>query len=208
MPLRATLVEVLLDEAPAFEALSYCWGEPSPPDAILIRRDGDTGERDSLPITRNCGNALRRLRNATTPRMLWVDAICIDQTRTDDKNAQVPLMGEIYSAAERVLIWLSHAQGSARSIRKALKIIRKMPDVATDAFMNDSANSSSEYEKVHLSEQPVRKYESHPLPRSLCSPCHRFPIELDHKRLFPPNLDMARDNGGPSHHHLLPKPQL
>jgi hypothetical protein len=163
MPLRATLIEALLDEAPGFEALSYCWGDPDPPDAILIRRDGDAGERDSLPITRNCGAALRRLRNATAPRMLWVDAICIDQTRNDDKNAQVPLMGEIYSAAERVLIWLSHGEGSSRSIRKALKIIRKMPDVATDAFMNDSANSSSEYKKVNLSAKPVRTYEFYTL---------------------------------------------
>jgi hypothetical protein len=38
---------------------------------------------------------------------LWVDAICIDQSNsTQEKATQIPLMGEIYSRAGRVLAWL------------------------------------------------------------------------------------------------------
>ncbi|KAK4098470.1 hypothetical protein N658DRAFT_476979 [Parathielavia hyrcaniae] len=37
---------------------------------------------------------------------LWIDAICIDQGSPAEKAAQIPLMGEVYSRAGRVLAWL------------------------------------------------------------------------------------------------------
>ncbi|OIW25760.1 hypothetical protein CONLIGDRAFT_561044, partial [Coniochaeta ligniaria NRRL 30616] len=38
--------------------------------------------------------------------VFWIDAICIDQGNKDEKAQQIPLMGEIYSLAARVLGWL------------------------------------------------------------------------------------------------------
>jgi hypothetical protein len=37
---------------------------------------------------------------------LWADAICIDQGNVEERCFQVTLMGEIYSRAERVVLWL------------------------------------------------------------------------------------------------------
>ncbi|KAK4235183.1 heterokaryon incompatibility protein-domain-containing protein [Achaetomium macrosporum] len=37
---------------------------------------------------------------------LWVDAVCIDQTNAEEKACQIPLMGEVYNSAGRVLAWL------------------------------------------------------------------------------------------------------
>lgn len=37
------------------------------------------------------------------PVVLWVDAISINQNDVPEKNAQVPLMGEIYSEARAVV---------------------------------------------------------------------------------------------------------
>ncbi|GAB1317001.1 Heterokaryon incompatibility domain-containing protein [Madurella fahalii] len=37
---------------------------------------------------------------------LWIDAVCIDQDNPPEKATQIPLMGEIYSRAGRVLAWL------------------------------------------------------------------------------------------------------
>ncbi|KAK4182526.1 heterokaryon incompatibility protein-domain-containing protein [Podospora australis] len=37
---------------------------------------------------------------------LWIDAICIDQGNEKEISAQIPLMGEVYSSAGRVLAWL------------------------------------------------------------------------------------------------------
>jgi hypothetical protein len=37
---------------------------------------------------------------------LWIDALCIDQGRLVERNAQVARMGEIYQNSDNVLIWL------------------------------------------------------------------------------------------------------
>jgi hypothetical protein len=37
---------------------------------------------------------------------IWIDAICIDQTNTAERNHQVQQMGTIYKYAEWVLVWL------------------------------------------------------------------------------------------------------
>jgi hypothetical protein len=44
--------------------------------------------------------------NAYERRVFWIDAVCIDQASPIEKAAQIPLMGEIYSTASRVLAWL------------------------------------------------------------------------------------------------------
>jgi hypothetical protein len=38
--------------------------------------------------------------------LLWIDGVCINQTDILERNRQVQLMGEIYSRASCVLIWL------------------------------------------------------------------------------------------------------
>jgi len=57
-----------------------------------------------LKITKNAHSALCRLRHPSTTRVLWIDAICINQEDIPERNAQVALMGEIYHRATRVVI--------------------------------------------------------------------------------------------------------
>jgi hypothetical protein len=54
--------------------------------------------------------ALCGLRLRDQPRTLWADAICINQQCTAEKEAQVQLMRDIFSHAERTLIWLGTLQ--------------------------------------------------------------------------------------------------
>jgi hypothetical protein len=37
---------------------------------------------------------------------LWIDALCIDQSNTRERNHQVQLMGRIYAQATCVIAWL------------------------------------------------------------------------------------------------------
>ena len=37
---------------------------------------------------------------------IWIDAICINQSNNEEKSQQVAMMGEIYSGAAEVLVWL------------------------------------------------------------------------------------------------------
>jgi len=83
-----------------YTALSYVWGTPQ---NHPVGCDGS-----SILVTRNCADALRHLRSRTTEVVLWVDSICINQASISEKNIQVPLMGEIYSRAKDVFIWLGH----------------------------------------------------------------------------------------------------
>lgn len=82
------------------EALSYVWGKRQDPKPIWV--DGQL-----FQITGNLYEILLNLRRPSTSRVLWIDAICINQSDLEEKSHQVSLMGKIYSNARIVTIWLS-----------------------------------------------------------------------------------------------------
>ncbi|KXX75522.1 Heterokaryon incompatibility protein 6, OR allele [Madurella mycetomatis] len=88
-----------LDRAPPYEALSYTWGSKSFP--LHMRLNNGV-----LEITRNLGEALRHLRSPTKSRILWIDAVCINQNDLAERNAQVRRMCDIYRKATEVVVWL------------------------------------------------------------------------------------------------------
>lgn len=102
-----------------YEALSYVWGSPT--GTIPIRCQGQ-----ELLVTPNCHDALRHLRLRFSRRILWIDAICIDQGDDDhairERNAQVQMMGDIYESASRVLIWLGLAHSSTSKVFRLLRV--------------------------------------------------------------------------------------
>jgi len=99
-PLHCHIHHANLDDSPAYNALSYVWGDESDPGAIYC--DGVP-----LPITRSLAAALRHLRLPGKALVLWADAICINQNdTTGEKEAQITLMGRVYSQAAEVLVWL------------------------------------------------------------------------------------------------------
>lgn len=70
--LKCELSVVSLENPPEYEALSYVWGEVL--GRIPIRL------RDQIfLVTGNLHMALRRLRHAHQSRVLWIDALCIQQ---------------------------------------------------------------------------------------------------------------------------------
>ncbi|KAH7304153.1 heterokaryon incompatibility protein-domain-containing protein [Stachybotrys elegans] len=124
-----TLIEVSLDNIDrqgkdTFEALSYVWG--SPVGTVPISCDGK-----QLLITPNCDSALRHLRLAHQDRILWVDAICIDQSHSresiEERNTQVILMGEIYQKALCTLCWLGSGNDYTVELMRHLDRIGSCP---------------------------------------------------------------------------------
>ncbi|KAL0472944.1 heterokaryon incompatibility protein domain-containing protein [Neurospora intermedia] len=57
-------------------------------------------------VNQNLHLALLALRQPNQDRLLWIDAICIDQDNHKEKGHQVGRMRQIYENAEQVLIWL------------------------------------------------------------------------------------------------------
>jgi hypothetical protein len=60
------------------------------------------------PVTTNLEAALRYLRHESMVPILWIDAICIDQSSIEERKHQVPLMKTIYSNATAVRVWLGN----------------------------------------------------------------------------------------------------
>ena len=87
----------------SYEALSYTWGTEKFSCNIFIFNS-------LVKVTQNLYEALRHLRDKKEKRALWVDALCINQQDVKERSSQVLLMGRIYSAVRRVVIWLGTEQ--------------------------------------------------------------------------------------------------
>lgn len=107
----------LLDD-PIYEALSYTWATEDGDASLSSEIYCGNGK---ISTTQNCAAALRRLRNPEQERTVWVDAVCIDQETTAERNHQVELMGTIYSKATRVMVYPGEVSGSIFLAFEALK---------------------------------------------------------------------------------------
>ena len=83
-----------------YEAVSWAWGTDVWDERIRIRTKG---EDFYFAVPKSLTAALRALRDRKNARKLWIDAICINQEETDEKNQQVPMMAQIYGGATRVV---------------------------------------------------------------------------------------------------------
>ncbi|KAL5329566.1 hypothetical protein ACEPPN_003080 [Leptodophora sp. 'Broadleaf-Isolate-01'] len=91
--------------------------------------------RKTIQITPNLDGALRQLRYADRPRLLWVDAISINQGDLAERSRQVRIMQEIYANAKDVVIWLGQgAEGDAR----AFASLRALESTLAGQIRNDS----------------------------------------------------------------------
>jgi len=98
-PISINIFITELEFAPQYEALSYVWGDPL--ERVPILCNGRT-----LKITRNLHSAFRRVRLHDRPRVLWADAVCINQQHLVERSHHVAFMGDIYSLANKVLVCL------------------------------------------------------------------------------------------------------
>ena len=80
-------------------------------------------------ITKNLECALRYLRHKESPRVLWVDAVCINQNDEDEKSEQVSKMREIYGGATKVYAWLGEAD---REIDCVFAVLQEFRDRARE----------------------------------------------------------------------------
>lgn len=79
------LFEENLDRNPSYEALSWSWGGESWDHSIRIHHLGTVY---SFDVPETLVAALKALRLRKKNRQLWIDAICINQVNSDEKNRQ------------------------------------------------------------------------------------------------------------------------
>jgi hypothetical protein len=136
--ITCTLSHVSLATTPDYEALSYTWGDNHKSHSI---RCGN----GFLPVTANLHSALQRFRYRDRPRMLWADAICINQVDIPERNQQVQQMQRIYQQAREVLVWLGEEQASDA---EAFKFINQF--VELDMRPNGDLMSQGDQELLQL----------------------------------------------------------
>ena len=113
------MYNVPLQNPPSYIALSYYWGDPT-------RRNDVLCNGHKVKITDNLLKAIRTVfaRIEKHPEVyttceevypvrgdvfLWADGLCINQDDIQEKNAQVPLMGQIFHTAKRVVGYVGSA---------------------------------------------------------------------------------------------------
>jgi hypothetical protein len=93
---------------PSYDAISYTWadekGDSAETEEIYIMN-----ERATVSVTSNCVRVLEKLRHPKKRRLVWIDAICIDQHSDPDRTHQVSLMARIYMSANKVIAYTGEA---------------------------------------------------------------------------------------------------
>ncbi|RYP29122.1 hypothetical protein DL767_006892 [Monosporascus sp. MG133] len=137
-PIQCQLFEYPLQEPGQgihlYEALSYVWGSEGNQQPIYIQSDnkGDnssaspsTGNNRRFLVTANLHAALSHVRDRLLERVLWIDALCINQKDNDEKGRQVQYMAKIYANAIRVIVWLGEAASDSDQAFEALRKVAK-----------------------------------------------------------------------------------
>jgi hypothetical protein len=109
-----------------YEALSWRWSDEtqSPHSIIVIGSDGKARKKR---VSRTLGLAMKYLR-CELDRILWIDAICINQNDMEERSSQVSIMSLIYTHAQRVCVWLGEHDDDSRN---AITFIRQVSRAAT-----------------------------------------------------------------------------
>lgn len=105
-----------------YHALSYTWGSADSPKTIFV--EPKTTDRSSilspglafLSVTPNLYEALLHIIKPDVSRILWVDAVCINQKDVVERGAQVQLMASIFSNARITILWLGPAADESERV--------------------------------------------------------------------------------------------
>lgn len=134
--IRCELLQSYLDRSIGvpYEALSYVWGKrPRKRHLVTLEMvNADSTTLGYLRIYPNLHNILKHLRSVDEDRILWIDAICIDQRKhhegaIQERNHQVGQMTLVYENAWRVLAWLGNIDlDMARLLRVANELDKKI----------------------------------------------------------------------------------
>lgn len=104
-----------------YDALSYVWG-PNDRDKTVFCN------AKRLRITKTLLEALTRFRHPHHEVTLWIDQLCICQDRVKERNAQVQMMGDIFRAARRVIVWLGDDYDDSRA---GMQLAQQLLHIAT-----------------------------------------------------------------------------
>jgi hypothetical protein len=105
-----------------YDALSYVWGDEDASKKLYIRHEGTLNRY--VMVTPNLLTIIKTMRSDSSPRRIWIDALCINQEDLEEKNTQVPMMSRTYGDAACVRVWLGKEQDDSSV---AMELVRRIP---------------------------------------------------------------------------------
>ncbi|KAG8161871.1 hypothetical protein KVR01_008858 [Diaporthe batatas] len=120
-----------------YEALSWCWGQEVKDRAIRIL---ENGKYYRLAVTRDLTLALKYLRHPHEERILWIDALCINQDNHEERNHQVQMMSLIYSGAKQACIWFGEDTDDSTTAIRFIDEIMKLENFDTISEKRENAS--------------------------------------------------------------------
>ncbi|KAI8713429.1 HET domain-containing protein [Fusarium sp. LHS14.1] len=125
-----------------YEAISYTWGgeegDYTKTEFIII--DGKL-----FPITKNCAAVLLKIRKPRDSRAIWIDSLCINQNDVNERSVQVSQMGQIFSGAQKVHIYIGNNIDdiTASTAFKVLSSIWNLSDFNTRLSFRDDEKQAA-----------------------------------------------------------------
>ncbi|KAL8290971.1 hypothetical protein RB600_006443 [Gaeumannomyces tritici] len=163
-PIRCQLFEYPLQEPGQgihlYEALSYVWGSEENKQPVFVQSNDktegssatpSTGNDRHLLVTANLHEALSHVRDRLLERVMWTDAVCINQEDDGEKGRQVQSMAKIYANASRVIVWLGKA---ANGSDQAFEALRRAAGASGDERAPPTINEPTQQAILTLLERP------------------------------------------------------
>lgn len=125
-----------------FDALSYTWGSQKETHPIVC--NGQV-----LHVHHNLYSALPFLAQrgkGKSSGMIWVDAVCINQTDDVEKIVQIKLMNSLYRRAKQVYVWLGC--GTPEEQAQMPNAIALLPQIIEEGKRRESLPTSWKTEEV------------------------------------------------------------
>jgi hypothetical protein len=124
---------------PLYEALSYVWGPPTILKPMLVNEN-------TVNVRENLWLALYHLRLESDIRVLWIDALCINQQNIHERNHQVTQMGMIYHQAKKVIVWLGPPDAESELAFQVLSSLAEWDEFINPS--NDPAKTAAGNQKL------------------------------------------------------------
>jgi hypothetical protein len=135
-PIETSLITVDLLQAPSYEAISYVWGTRDNQPTISV--DGSV-----MQIFQGAFQAIHALRRPDSDQIVWIDAVCIDQSCAEERSRQVSMMSDIYGMARSVAVYLGKA---IEQTSEAMRLLQYL--ISPDGTMEQPPWISSKLSKV------------------------------------------------------------
>ncbi|KAK4450969.1 HET-domain-containing protein [Podospora aff. communis PSN243] len=134
---------------PEYHALSYTWGSAGNEVAAYVVGDKSTEPEVTamknmsvILIRANLAIALRYLRRLDQPRVLWIDAMCINQADLDERCEQVKRMRDIYALATQTVVWMGEEGDESTAALDTLVYLGNQVEHYGNVYFGDAPDAA------------------------------------------------------------------